>query len=169
MKKKSVMIATVLILAYYVFVSGLVFEATGSTKMDSLDTPYSIAMSNDRIGFVGIYEEGDIDCVKWMASSTPSDRPVWVDYLGMSLMIDYTGYSRGTYQKPEGEHYLLLHSWNVENQKFVFGWFEGTREYDDLPDLSDYREVFRKGNAVVYESIADVEGFVENELYGIVP
>jgi len=149
MKKRTAIIIAVIILAYYIFTSGLVFELTGETKMDSLDTPYSIALSNYRIGFVGVFNEDDVNCAKWLAEKTSGD--IWVDYNGMSLMIDYTEYTRGTYEKPKEHHYLLLHTWNNINEKMVYGWFEGAREYVALPDLTDYKEVYRVNEAVVYE------------------
>ena len=151
MKKRIAIITASIILGYYLFTSGLIFELTESTKMDSLDTPYSIAFSNDRIGFVGIFNEDDIKCAEWLAYNTEGE--IWVDYSGMSLMIDYTEYTRGTYIQPKKPHYLLLHTWNNLNKKMVYGWFEGAREYFELPELSDYDEVFRSGDAVVYEYI----------------
>lgn len=151
MKKSTALVIAIPLMAYYIFVSGLIFEITGSTKMDSLDTPYSIAFSNERIGFVGIFNEDDIACAKWLAYDTDPEILVWVDYLGMSLLIDYTGYTKGSYEKPERPYYLFLHTWNVESGKRVYGWFEGTREYVGIPDLTDAKEVFRRGKAVVYE------------------
>jgi hypothetical protein len=133
-----------------VFVSGFVFEVTKNTEVTTLDVPYSITMSNDRIGFVGIYNNDDVNCAKWLSQT--DDRKVWVDYLGMSLMIDYTEYVKGVYLKPESSHFLFLHTWNIEHEKMVFGWRESSREYAELPDLNNYIEIYRQGKAVVYES-----------------
>jgi len=127
-----------------------VFELAGSKKVESMDIPYSIALSNDRLGFVGVFDDGDIACARWLADTEPP-LPVHVDYLGMSLMIDYTEYTRGTYTEDHYRYYILLHSWNMENDKMIFGWHEASREYMPLPDLTYAREVYREGNAIIYE------------------
>jgi hypothetical protein len=152
MKKSVVMVTLAVMMGYYIFASGLVFELTKSMIMGSFDTPYSIAFSNDRIGFVGIFTDDDVACAKWLAYETDPESSIWVDYLGMSLMIDYTGYDRGSYEEPSEEHYLLFTSWNTESKLRVYGWYEGTREYTRLPDLENYKEVYRQGETVVYKT-----------------
>jgi len=149
MKKRTVVGVTVLILVYYLFVSGLMFEVTGGTEVEYLDTPYAIAFSNERLGFVGMFNEDDVACVKWAVQN--SNLPIWVDYLGMSLVIDYSGYVRGTYVKPGGEHLLFLHTWNTQHDKLIFGWHEASREYEPLPDLNDAKVIFRSGDAYIYK------------------
>lgn len=151
MKKVAVYSVAGLILAYYLFTSGFVFKVTGGSKVDMMDTPYSIALSNQQLGFVGIYNEDDIACAKWIADNTDVKIPVQVDYIGMSLMIDYTGYVRAVYDEIKGRHYLFINTWDTKHGKMVYGWIEAAREYQPLPDLSGAKEVFRQGDAVVYE------------------
>ena len=67
MAKKASIIVCILLLAYFIFTSGLVFEVTASDTMDRVDMPYSIAMSGERTGAIGIYNEDDIACAEWLA------------------------------------------------------------------------------------------------------
>lgn len=146
--KNTALVAGILILIYFMFTSGLVFELTKNNQTKSLDTPYSIVFSNERIGFVGFYNEDDIECAKWVVYNT-KELPIQIDYLGVSLIIDYDGYNRWTYDDNE-ERYLFLHTWNIENNKLVYGRSESTREYEPLPNLSNAIEMHRQGKAVVY-------------------
>ena len=148
-----VIIATI-ISGYYLFTSGLVYEISGNEVVDTIDTPFTIAFSNERIGFVGTYNEDDIACVEWL-ESTDDDLPIWTDYMGMSLLIEYIGYGRERYVATTRPHYLFLHTWNIDNNKMVYGWVEASRVYLPLPDVSSYDEVFRSGDSVVYKLKTD--------------
>lgn len=149
MKKKATVCVTALILVYYLFVSGLMFEVTNETEVGMVDTPYAIAFSNERLGFVGLFNEDDVACAKWAVQN--SDLRICCDYLGMSLIIEFAGYTRGHYDvDTTSEHLLLLHTWNTQHKKLIFGWHEAMREYEPLPDLDDAKEVFRSGDAHVY-------------------
>jgi len=139
------------LIAYYAFTSGAVFELTKSEATERLDIPYSIALSNERTRIVGVYKnDDDIACARWLVEKTDPSIPVYVDYCGISLIMDLSETRWRTYEEPEGNHYLFLTSWSTEYKKMVFGWFEGLREYEPLPDLSNAVEVFRRGNAVIY-------------------
>lgn len=70
MAKKTPIIICVLLLFYFLFTSGLAFEATGSEDISKMiDMPYSIAFSGERTGVLGLYTEGDIACAKWLAGN----------------------------------------------------------------------------------------------------
>jgi len=139
------------LIAYYAFTSGAVFELTKSEATGRLDVPYSIALSNERTRIVGVSSNNDdIDCARWLIEEANPSLPIYTDYCGLSLIMDLSEIRRVFYEEPEGEYYLFLTSWSTEHNKMVFGWFEGLREYEPLPDLSNATEVFGRGNAVVY-------------------
>lgn len=139
------------LIAYYAFTSGAVFELTRSEVTEQLDVPYSIALSNERTRIVGVYgNDNDTDCARWLVEETDLSIPIHTDYCGISLIMDLSDIHRGIYGGPESKHYLFLTSWSTEHKKMVFGWYEGSRKYEPLPDLSNATEVFRRGDAVVY-------------------
>ncbi|MBA7498652.1 hypothetical protein ES704_01389 [subsurface metagenome] len=139
------------LIAYYAFTSGAVFELTKSEATERLDVPYSIALSNERTRIIGVYDNNDdTDCARWLVEEADPSTPVYVDYCSVSLIMDLSETRRATYEEPKEKHYLFLTSWSTEHKKMVFGWFEGLREYEPLPDLSNATEVFRRGSAVVY-------------------
>ena len=86
---------------------------------------------------------------------TDSSIPIFTDYTGTSLILDHSDTGRNTALLPEVPHYVMLLTWNVENNKMVFGWYEGLREYAPIPDLSDAVEVYRSGKAVILSNGID--------------
>jgi hypothetical protein len=83
-KKVSIAICT-LLLVYFLFTSGLVFEAVGSEDVGRVDTPYSIALSGERTGILEMYTDGDADCARWLARSKTSRTSA---VLFMHVLID---------------------------------------------------------------------------------
>jgi len=139
------------LIAYYAFTSGAVFELTKSEVTERLDVPYSIALSNEKTRIVGVYgNNDDTDCARWLTEETDPSILIYADYCGTSLIMDLSETRGCSYEEPRRDHYLFLTSWNTEHKKMVYGWFEGLREYEPLPDLSNAIEVFRRGDAVVY-------------------
>lgn len=151
MDKKTTIGVVVILLIYFAFTSGFIFEMTKCKDVETLVTPYSITLSNYRIGLIGVNNNDDIACAKWLVEETDPTTIIHTDYFGTSLIMDLSNTGRHTYIEPEGYHYLFLTSWSTENQEMVQGWFEGRRSYESLPDLSNAREAHREGNAVVYE------------------
>ena len=152
-------IVLVFLLVYYLFTSGFVFESSGTRALERMDIPYSVAFSNYRARIVGVYNDDDLDCAWWLydymlkTEYAGNDDWILVDYCGASLILGTSGMGRLLYVAPEDKdrYYILLTTWNVENQMYVQGWFEGTRSYEPLPDLSNARLIYKKGKAEIYE------------------
>ncbi len=149
-KNTSIIICT-LLLAYFAFTSGLIFETLHSNTVGEIDLPYSIAFSGERLNMVGIFNEDDVACARWLVDNR-GDVPLVADYNGSRLLM---GCMRdfeldGFAVKPSDEHYLFLSSWNVKHQKMVVGLLPGLRGYSVLPNLEKAVVSFKKGDAVVY-------------------
>lgn len=86
MAKRFMVVTCVLLLAYFLFTSGLVFEAVGSETIDKVDMPYSVALSDDRIGVLEVANEDDVACARWLAEDRFSETSailfmdVWSTY-----------------------------------------------------------------------------------------
>ena len=59
------LLVLVLIIPYMLFTTGVVFEATKEADISAINIPYSIALSNERVGIVGTYTENDIAVRDW--------------------------------------------------------------------------------------------------------
>jgi len=144
----------VILIAYMLFSSGFVFEATGSETTDRLDIPFSYAFSANRLGLIGLYTSNDLAAIRWLDSSTDLTKPVFTSYLGTSLMLELPeldGLYRHTETRPGGAHYRLVTEWEMRHGVEVTGWTGGLRKRLPL-NLDGYTEIARFGDAAVYRS-----------------
>ncbi len=159
MSKVAVIVTTTLLLAYFVFTSGIVYEAIGSTVTNRMVTPYSLALSGDRTGLVGIFTKDDQKCAEWVTTQSEKDIPVVCDG---NIGLLFRGYQFARVQQittftgvfSDEPHYIFLSTWNVETGKMVIGATSaGLRDLGEIPDMdmSAYSEAFRSGKAVIYE------------------
>jgi len=152
--KMSVWIYTVVLLSYFAFTSGAIYEAMGSNVTNKLIVPFSYALSGERTGLAGVHTEDDIRCVEWIKEHNA--YPVLGDYNGRNLLVGYVKKSNtyGNVMLPymEDDFYYLMRSWNTKHNKMIGGQqISGVRIMVDLPDMSDWKEVYRSGNSVVYK------------------
>lgn len=54
-----------LIIPYYLFTSGFIFEATQQTDISRVNMPYAISLSNHRIDMIGVFTGNDIAVRDW--------------------------------------------------------------------------------------------------------
>ena len=150
MNKKLSLIVCALLLAYFVFTSGLVFEVTKSECVSSVDVPPSIALSNYRISALGVFNEDDRACSEWLVNKSNPEVIIRADYNSICLMNGYTDDRCVTYVEPDNAHYLFLNTDNVRNKRFVWGCEAGMRVYQPLPNIDNDEIVYKSGDAVVY-------------------
>lgn len=159
MKNKTIWVATSILLIYFIFTSGIIYEATGSNITDKLVTPYSFALSGERTGLVGVYTRDDINCAEWLAYKGNKDLLIVGDYNARNLMrgygtkvIELNPFTLG--QKKFNHCYIFLRAWNLEHGVYIasIGLGEGLRETENLSsiDTSLWQEVFRSGSSAVY-------------------
>jgi len=115
-----------------------------------VNIPYSLSLSNYRMNFNGVYSEDDITVAKWLSYNADKEKTIMSDYNGLQLLTEYEpiGITRFT---PEHSYYIFVTGWSYENGLYVYAKCPGLRMYQNLPDLSKAKEVYRMGNAVAYE------------------
>lgn len=152
------------IVVYFIFTSGLVFEVTKSEAINRVDTPYSASLSAKRTGVYATYTEDDLKAVKWLVSQK-EQSPIVSDYNGGLLVAAYIGLDRIraeglryniNFTKIPDKAYIYLTSWNTETGKFLDAVAHvrggaGLRECKDLPVLN-YKVVYQSGNAVIMQN-----------------
>jgi len=151
-KKASTSICT-LLLAYFVFTSGLIFEVTKCQTTGSINVPYSLALSTERTGILGVYNVDDVACAEWLIENK-GELPLVADYNGCALLIGFHFWFEPMPQFA-GAYHLFLTTWNTQHKKMVVGSQPGLRRYNPLPNLDGATEVFRSGDAVVYRVVED--------------
>jgi len=157
------LIPTVL-LVYFVFTSGLVFEAMKSTAIERIDLPYSIPLSSERTGIVGVFNNNDMDCIEWLINSSDQELPIVNDVNTKRLLHgfmeryprlfseDYCrAYDAWSFDHlPLDDYYIFLSTWNVEHNNVILYLDTGTRKLLGLPaDVYNLPIAYQSGKAVV--------------------
>jgi len=161
-KRVPIVVCTVL-LAYFTFTSGFVFEVSGNNDTSRIDVPSSIALSNYRTNALGIFSAGDRACVDWLVYEGDDSMPIFADYHGACLLFEYHKGCRPVQEMLEGRHYLFLSTDNTEDGRTVNGHDGGLRTYQSLPNLKNASIVFSSGGAMVYEFEAPILQATESE------
>jgi len=78
-KTKTTIIVSILII-YYIFTSGIVFEVTQSNASSKLDLPYSIGLSGERTGLANTVTKSDLECIMWLKDNRDKTLPIVTDY-----------------------------------------------------------------------------------------
>jgi len=134
-----------LLIVYFACTSGLVFELGRSEVTSRLETPYSFALSYERVGVIGVHDRNTLEAARWVMLNTNTDTPVVSDALAGQLLgsVDdnwhpsfdnpfhnriYPKWELGTpypqqwslWKTPDtGSFYVFLTSWNVKHWKAV--------------------------------------------------
>ncbi|MCJ7805189.1 hypothetical protein MUP46_00915 [Patescibacteria group bacterium] len=161
MSKRTIWSTITILLIYFAFTSGSVYEAMRSNIVDKLVVPYSFALSGERTGIVGIYTKDDVQCAKWLNDKGDLSIPIVGDYNAVILLNSFHNIILRELpmilidNKPvAGHYYIFVRAWNSEKQKIVgLGKGEGLRTIKDWVslDMTLCQEVFRSGQSVIYE------------------
>jgi len=156
---------SVLLLIYFAFTSGLVFEITQSTITERIDLPYSLSLSSERTGIVGVFNDDDIKCVDWLVNSSNQEIPIVQDVNVRRLLRGFIEryprlFSDSSYEAPYAwtfqylpscSYYIFLSTWNVEHDSVILYSGRGLREMQDLPShIHDLPIAFQSGKSVVF-------------------
>jgi len=137
------LLTLLLILPYFIFTSGIVFEATKCEDVSSINIPYSIALSHERVNVAAVYSDNDIAVRDW--ATEHKCEPMFLDINGQLIMTEITGGDKWHHivledtslikdglalfpQSSKGypdKCYIYLREWNIENGKVTFkpGWY----------------------------------------------
>jgi len=152
---KSKYVICGLLILFFIFTSGLVFELTKSKAIDHVDMPYTVALSAERTGILGIFNDNDAFCAYWLGNQSDKSIVIYGGYNAISLVMDYSkDFPRfKNTDEPRETHYVFLTTWNVEHNVLVLGSTPALRVYRPLPDLSHAQLVCWSGKAKVYLKI----------------
>jgi uncharacterized membrane protein len=135
----------VILIPYFIFNSGAVFELSRSRTTSFINMPYSIALSGYRLDLNTVFTEQDLAAAGWLCEIPKGDAPVYVDYNTSKLFVnqfDFPCKIRGIgYEVPEvgSNGYVFLRAWTIQNKKVTSATGYATRisvSFDDLPRFS---------------------------------
>jgi uncharacterized membrane protein len=156
------------LIPYFIFTSGAVFELLKIDNVTSLNLPYSHALSAYRTDSTAIFTENDIKARNWVKDN--NKFPVYGDLWGSTAMAEvktnlgdksYVNYfiDADTEVRPRDipdDCYILLRERNIERQDITSYTGVGMRTTRTFADMGFYdilsgrQIIFKSGNAAVY-------------------
>jgi uncharacterized membrane protein len=123
-----------ILVPYFLFTSGFVFEVTKDETIDVIDEPYSIALSSYRVDIGGVSNLQDGAGADWLAQRLKDDYAVYADWHAGLLLFDQTElqnqvfcFRDDTFTVPE-DSYIYLRTWNMKKQEITFWAGAGLRK-----------------------------------------
>ncbi|MBM4450670.1 MAG: DUF2206 domain-containing protein, partial [Chloroflexi bacterium] len=154
-------VALAVLIPYFLFTSGVIFEVSKHQVTDRIDIPYSIALSSYRIDLAGVFNQQDGAAAQWLSLNVPHNSKIYVDDHTSQLLKFYginkeqiTHYPQDS-DKLQDASYAFLSSWNVSKGELTFAVGPGLRRHtktEDLPGLRDaehMNQLYCNGSAKV--------------------
>jgi uncharacterized membrane protein len=161
----------ILIIPYILFTTGAVFEFTKDTDIGRINIPYSIALSNDRVGITGEFTQNDIKVRDYAIENKL--EPIFMDINGMLLFSekkDYTTYQytividttkmtsgwgllvEHTSELPKG--YIFITEQNNQSETMIFkpNWFKQRESATGMREAVAFSELGIEIKNIVYQS-----------------
>ena len=149
MRRTSIVIISVALLAYYLFTSGFVFEVSKSTTTNFIDLPYSFSFSAQRVNLIGIATQDDLKGAEWLAT-TSRTIPIQSGYDGTMIAWGYGLHVRRALITYEGTRYVFVTTWETQHNQRNMGANGGLRLVNELPEYDEKDLVFQSGDSKVY-------------------
>lgn len=125
-------IASIIILTPYIlFNSGVIFELTKSTKIDSIDVPFSSSLSGYRLDITTYFSENEVAAMKWLMENRDKSYPIMGDIhsglLALQFVPDYGKFYDIVSFCDNKYGYVFLRERNVQSGTLTIGTMYGCR------------------------------------------
>lgn len=151
---------SVLLVPYFLFTSGLVFEATKVPNIQEVGIPYSIGLSDYRIDMGATFTEDDVEVRDYIIDNKLF--PLMSDLYGADFIGEKIGlrgdlnWSLSKTGRALDCSYVYIRSRNVEEDYFTVWWGIGLRRYISPEEFDidwDKNIVFQSGDARVIKYV----------------
>jgi len=149
------------LIPYFLFTSGFIYEVTGDRVTDKIDAPYSIALSSYRLDLAGVFYWQDGAAAQWLAQRANDETKVYTDHHTFKI-LEFYGFPGQITAVPcdasklKEDSYIYLSTWNTNKGELTFAVGPGLRHpisFDDIPGLTKAIEgknrVYNNGGAQV--------------------
>jgi len=152
------------LIPYFLFTSGFIYEVTGQEVTDKVDAPYSIALSSYRLDLAGVFYWQDGAAAQWLAQKATGEAKVYTDNHAYKLLElqDFPGQivslPRDGSKLPE-DGYIYFTSWNLSKGELTLTMLgkAGLRQhisFDDIPGLTkaidSQNRIYNNGGAQIF-------------------
>jgi uncharacterized membrane protein len=155
-------VALAVLIPYFLFTAGFVYEVTGDRVTDKIDAPYSIALSSYRLDLAGVFYWRDGAAAQWLSQRASSEDTVYGDGHN-GRMLELYKFPGKREQLPldanklKSDSYIYLTAWNTAEKEVTYCVGPGLRCYvsfSDIIDLTnslyDKNRVYDNGGAQVF-------------------
>jgi uncharacterized membrane protein len=155
------LVALAVLIPYFLFTSGFIYEVTGQKVTDRVDTPYSIALSSYRLDLAGVFYWQDGSAASWLAQRASDESHVYTDdhtfkilqFYGFPGQTTAIPYDAG--KLPENS-YVYLSTWNTNKSELTFAIASGLRKQVGFGNIPGLIEDIEGRNRVYYNGGAQI-------------
>jgi len=132
----------VVLIPYFIFNSGVVFELSRSQTTNFINMPYSIALSGYRVDLNTVFNRQDTTAAGWLFGAAAGDCSAYADVHGTQVFSGQTRppcdvylFSRSA-EEITSPSYIYLRTWNTQRRVLTFATAYAARQsvsFDDLP------------------------------------
>jgi uncharacterized membrane protein len=150
-----------ILIPYFLFASGFIYEVTRQDVTDKIDTPYSIALSSYRLDLAGVFYWQDGAAAKWLTQQADYETKVYTDYHASKPLVFYEFPGQIVSLpldagKLSEDNYFYFSTWNMDTGELTFAVSSGLRKhvsFDGIPGLITAMEgknrVYSNGGAQI--------------------
>ena len=152
-----------ILIPYFIFNSGLVFELSKSQTTHFIDMPYSIALSSYRLDLNTVFTKQDVTAANWLSSTVPTGHQVYADIHGSYLFLQLS--ENNDNKETNSYCYAFFRTWNVQMKALTFGTSYGARQsisFEDL-NLSWLVQALHLGDKIYDNGGAQIYGWTTSE------
>lgn len=135
-----------IMIPYFIFNSGAIFELSKSQTTYFINMPYSIALSSYRLDLSTVFTEQDVVAANWL--SVISNHPLHADAHGCQLFYTYNE----TLNSGEiaSSNCIYLRTWNTRNKVWTVGTAYAARRSIsfDSEDISWLKQALENGDKI---------------------
>jgi uncharacterized membrane protein len=141
------LVTAAVLVPYFLFTSGLIYEIVHDQNTTSIDIPYSFSLSSYRLDLTGVFNRQDAAASGWLSGQAYGSKiPIYCDINTTKLFLPQSNglslYTYGSHTAPEMPSYLFLDTWNLNTGTLAFPtrsthngpWIPGLRDYDRIAD-----------------------------------
>jgi uncharacterized membrane protein len=151
-----------ILIPYFVFNAGVIFELSRSQTTNFIDMPYSVALSSYRLDLSTVFTQQDLSAADWLCRVPKEDAPVYVDYHSSKLFINQIDFpcrvAGVSYDIPkiDSTGYAYLRTWNVQKHVLTFATGYATRQSVSVDDLPWFRQITETASRIYNNGGAQV-------------
>lgn len=160
------------LIPYFIFNSGVVFELSRSQTINSIDMPYSIALSSYRVDVTTTFTKQDTTAADWLIAVAGEGYNLYVDHHSTRLLgITQLGFPLKVHEFPHGtkdkelspSSYIYLRTWNTQKKMLTFPAAYAARQSINLADLPWLMQALEKSDKIYDNNSAQVLLYHKNE------